>query len=74
MNTLEKAQRQVAINSIFEGANAAVEKGVPDQVVLDQLVCMAMEMIAAAHGGLSGLAEWHRKEAKGLEARIAAMN
>lgn len=72
MNTNE--QKAVALTAILAAAEAAEANGAAPEVVFDVLLTVAMRLVTVAEGGLSGLAEWHRKEAKGLEARIAAMN
>lgn len=72
MNTNE--QKAVALTAILAAAEAAEANGAAPEVIFDVVLAVAMRLVTVAEGGLGGLAEWHRKEAEGLKARIAMMN
>lgn len=70
----EKQKKEIALSAILAAAQAAEEKGADPEAVFDVILTVAMRLVTVAEGGLSGLASWHLKEARGLEARIANMN
>jgi len=56
--------RNTAMAAIMAAAEAADAKGVPSKVFADTLVEAAMTLVAATEGGMEGLANWHRMEAR----------
>ncbi len=60
--TSEK-HRANAATAIALGMEAAADRGVPDNIILEELLRITMAIIASTEGGKEGLAKWLEAQA-----------
>lgn len=75
MKTNDELKHQAnAATAIALGMEAAVDAGVPDEVIANEIVKIALGLIGAASGGPEGVPDALRRLADNIEANPTTIN